>query len=68
MEQKRLSTTAVGALLGYSHDKVRLMCEQGKFPNATRDGVGGHWRVPESDVEAFKQASRPKVVRRTRAA
>lgn len=68
MEPKRLSTTATAARLGYSHDKVRLMCEQGKFPNASRDGVGGHWRVPESDVAAFLEASKPKVVRRTRAA
>ncbi len=68
METSRLSTTKAAALLGYSPDKTLRMCVDGKFPNASRDGNGGHWRIPMSDIEAFLEANRPRVVRRRSAA
>lgn len=55
---------AVGDFLGYSDDQVRRMCEAGRFPNAYRHAHSGHWRVPRSDVDAFIEANRVKVVRR----
>lgn len=68
METARLSTTKAAQRLGYSHDKIRRMCEEGRFPNAARDGSGGHWRIPESDLAAFLDANRPRVLRRKAAA
>lgn len=68
METRRLSTTEAAKRLGYSDDKIRRMCEAGKFPNAARDGSGGHWRVPESDLAAFLEANKPRVLRRPKAA
>jgi len=59
-----LTTRQAGELLGYSGEKIRQMCEQGAFAGATRDGYGGHWRIPEDDVESFKESARPKVRRR----
>lgn len=58
------TTTAAGQLLGYSDEHIRRLCEAGKFPGAYRAGVSGHWRLPENDVIAFREASRPKVRRR----
>lgn len=58
------TTSATGRFLGYSDDQVRRMCEAGRFPHAYRHAHSGHWRIPKSDVDAFMDASRPKVVRR----
>lgn len=54
-----LTTVEVAAWLGYSAEKVRRMCEDGRFdgdvetPGAFRDCVGAHWRVPREAVELF---------------
>lgn len=58
------TTTAAGQVLGYSDEHIRRLCEAGQFPGAFRRGASGHWRVPESAIEAFREANKPKVRRR----
>lgn len=59
-----LTSSEAGARLSFSSVKIRQLCEKGAFPNAYRLGLGGHWRIPEADVEALMERMRPKVVRR----
>jgi hypothetical protein len=60
-EQRTVWTTnAVGQRLGYDESAIRKMCEAGRFPGAYRNGVGGHWRIPDGDVLAFIEERRPK--------
>jgi hypothetical protein len=59
-----LTTTKAAAQLGYGEVQVRNMCAKGAFPNAYRNGPSGQWRIPFSDVQAFREKSRPR--RRTR--
>ncbi len=62
-----LTTAGAAELLGYSRDRVRVMCEAGRMPGAFRmGGPGGHWRIPKGDVEAILESVRPK--KRTRIA
>lgn len=68
MQSNRITTVAAGRMLGYGKDKIQRMCEDGKFPGARRDGHGKHWRIPVADLEAFLEASKPKVLRRRQAA
>lgn len=68
-----LTTTQVGAELGYSEEQVRRMCEAGRFDGdasrgisgAWRVGVGAHWRIPRGAVEVFREKT-AAVVRRGR--
>lgn len=55
---------ALAKLLGYSEERVRLMCEAGRFQGAYRAGDGSHWRIPQEAVQAFKEACRPRIRRR----
>lgn len=61
MPSEMLTSTQAGDRLGYSREKIRQLCEAGTFPNAMRDGHGGHWRIPAEDVEAFRESTRPFV-------
>ncbi len=56
-----LTTSVIATRLGYSEMHIRRMCDDGLFPNAYRVRPGGHWRIPEADVIAFIQSTRPKV-------
>ena len=57
-----LTTTEAGRLLGgYTKDTVRALCERGAFPGAVRLGHCGWWRVPQADVVAYREKSRPKL-------
>lgn len=60
-EQKRAAwpTSTVARRLAYSEDAVRRMCESGKLVGAYRSGPGGHWRIPETAIESFFEATRP---------
>lgn len=58
------TTEAVARLLGYHADRIRDMCEMGRFPGAYRAGEGSHWRIPQEAVDAFREACRPKIRRR----
>lgn len=59
---KTRKTNEVAAELGYSPEKVRRMCEDGRFAGdvergiagAFRDGAGAHWRIPVDAVEHFR--------------
>lgn len=54
------TTSEVGERLGYSEQTVRRMCEAGRFVGAYRNGLAGHWRIPDADIEAFLESMRPK--------
>jgi excisionase family DNA binding protein len=54
------TSTEVASRLRYSDEHIRRLCEDGRFPDAYRTGVGAHWRIPESAVQAFFQETRPK--------
>lgn len=53
-----LDTATTAHLLGHSQATVRRLCEEGAFPGAYQLGVGGHWRIPQQDVQAFLDACR----------
>lgn len=56
-----LSTTDAAKLLRTSRDTVVRMCERGRLPGAEQlMGVGGHWRIPRTAVESFRESTRPK--------
>jgi excisionase family DNA binding protein len=59
-----LTTTEAGRRLGLREATIRRMCDEGKFPNALRNGHAGHWRIPESDVEAYREENRVRLRRR----
>lgn len=53
-----LDTAVTARLIGHSQTRVRRLCEEGAFPGAYQITVGGHWRIPRQDVEAFLGARR----------
>lgn len=55
-----LTTVEAGRLLGYGRHTIRDLAEQGDLPGAYRAPGGGHWRIPTSAVEAFKQKNSPQ--------
>ena len=55
-----LTTGEVARQYGYDYDTIRRRCEKGVYPNAHRNGPGGHWRIPRADVEAHIEAMRPR--------
>jgi excisionase family DNA binding protein len=44
-----LTSPEAGALLGFSDDTVRKLCEDGKL-DAFRHGPGAHWRISRASV------------------
>lgn len=55
------TTAQVAARIGgYSEQTIRRMCEAGRFPGAYRNGLAGHWRIPEAAIEAYRESLRPK--------
>ncbi len=59
-----MTTRQVAARIGQSPMSVRRLLEAGTWPGAYQNGPGGHWRVPEDDVQAWLESMRPKVRRR----
>ena len=59
-----LTTAEAGKLLGYRKDTIRKLCECGAFPQAQRIGHSGWWKIPRTDVTAYRRKSLPR--RRTR--
>ena len=44
--------------IGVERSTARRYAEEGHFPNAYRL-PGGAWRIPQSDIDAFKTKCRP---------
>lgn len=55
-----LTTGDVARRYGFDLVTIRRRCEKRLYPNAQRHGPGGHWRIPQSDVEALIEAMKPK--------
>lgn len=56
-----LTTRQAAAELGLSRDTISRYCLNGRFPTAYQLG-GGPWRIPPTDLAAFREALRPKPV------
>jgi excisionase family DNA binding protein len=54
-----MTVSEVAKNLSASRQTVIRLLKQHKFPNAYR--LTNHWRIPCSDVEAFKQQAREAV-------
>ena len=54
-----LTTRQVADLLGWDAEKVRLYCQEGRFPKAFKDPQG-KWLVPRSDLRPFEKAASVK--------
>ena len=63
-----LCTQEVATKLKCSDATVRRMCEDGLFPNARRLRRSSPWQIPESDVDAHLEKTKPKVLRRAASA
>jgi excisionase family DNA binding protein len=58
------TSSTAGHRLGYSDERIRQLCEAGRFPGAFRDGHAGHWRIPAESIDAFLESVKPKVRRK----
>lgn len=62
-----LTTSQVGRIIGKSKTAVRLLIESGKI-EGIREGFSGAYRVQRSEVTAYRERLRAKVLRRNQAA
>jgi excisionase family DNA binding protein len=61
------SIPEVAKRLGRGANTIRRWLEQGAFPNAERFR-GSKTLIPETDVSALREAMKPRILRRARAA
>jgi len=54
-----MTAVQAGEELGFNRKTVGRLCESGQLVGAYRTGVGGHWRIPLSAIDAFRAATRP---------
>ncbi|MBB1023328.1 MULTISPECIES: helix-turn-helix domain-containing protein [unclassified Dietzia] len=56
-----LTSQEAGALVGRDPKTVASLCELGVI-RASRDKVGGPWRIPRSSLDAWVAAGQPMAV------
>lgn len=56
-----LSTREAAKELSLTVATVSEYAKQGMFPNAYKLGKGGPWRIPDGDLETFRQKMRPSL-------
>lgn len=56
MQQPDYTVNALCALMCISRGSVYTLIGNGAFPNAY--SIGGRWRIPHTDVEAYREANR----------
>ena len=55
-----LTTEEIAVALRISLRQAQVLCDEGEFPHAyrTSSGARAQWRIPRSDLDAFKAKTR----------